>query len=214
MQPEPHVTAAWDMADMTYNQGVHGAQDTANALVRAGVAFDVVTEDWHSPAFGERIGRWARAAATVTAWRRLKVAQVGYAMDDMGDIRFDEGALLRSLGPGVSVIAPGELYRATLAVSAGGVDEVRAFEDERFDVDPRLSDAERDDHVRMQVALERLLEAARVRRVLDALRRDRRGRALRAPPVRRGLEPDGEGVRLRRRGRHAHRRPRPRRATS
>ena len=37
VQPEPHVTAEWDMADMTYNQGVHGAQDTANAMVRAGV---------------------------------------------------------------------------------------------------------------------------------------------------------------------------------
>jgi L-arabinose isomerase len=36
IQPEPNVTPAWDMADMTYNQGVHGAQDTANAMVRAG----------------------------------------------------------------------------------------------------------------------------------------------------------------------------------
>ncbi len=36
IQPEPSVTPAWDMADMTYNQGVHGAQDTANAMVRAG----------------------------------------------------------------------------------------------------------------------------------------------------------------------------------
>ena len=36
VQPEPQVTAEWDMADMTYNQGVHGAQDTANAMVRAG----------------------------------------------------------------------------------------------------------------------------------------------------------------------------------
>ena len=34
IQPEPNVTPAWDMADMTYNQGVHGAQDTANAMVR------------------------------------------------------------------------------------------------------------------------------------------------------------------------------------
>ena len=58
VQPEPQVTAAWDMADMTYNQGVHGAQDTANAMVRAGVTFDVVTEDWHSEAF-----RDARSAA-------------------------------------------------------------------------------------------------------------------------------------------------------
>ena len=36
IQPEPSVTPAWDMADMTYNQGVHGAQDTANAMVRPG----------------------------------------------------------------------------------------------------------------------------------------------------------------------------------
>jgi L-arabinose isomerase len=157
IQPEPEVTAAWDMADMTYNQGVHGAQDTANAMVRAGVAFDVVSEDWHADAFRERIGRWARAAAAVTAWRRLKVAQVGYGMDDMGDIRFDEGALLRSLGPAVTVIAPGDLYRATVAVTPDEVAEVIAFEDERFEIDPRLSDTEREDHVRMQVALERLL---------------------------------------------------------
>ena len=54
VQPEPQVTAEWDMADMTYNQGVHGAQDTANAMVRAGVTFDVVTEDWHSDAFRDR----------------------------------------------------------------------------------------------------------------------------------------------------------------
>ena len=38
IQPEPERDAAWDMADMTYNQGVHGAQDTANAMVRAGRA--------------------------------------------------------------------------------------------------------------------------------------------------------------------------------
>src|SRR5829696_1843786 len=114
VQPEPEVTAEWDMADMTYNQGVHGAQDTANAMVRAGIPFDVVSEDWHTAAFRERIGRWARAAAAVTAWRGLRVAQVGYAMDDMGDIRFDEGSLLRSLGPSVTVIAPGDLYRATV----------------------------------------------------------------------------------------------------
>jgi L-arabinose isomerase len=158
IQPDPHVTAEWDMADMTYNQGIHGAQDTANAMVRAGVAFDVVSEDWHSEAFRDRVGRWARAAAAVTAWRRLKVAQFGYAMNDMGDIRFDEGALLRALGPNISVIAPGELYRATVGVTPAEIAEVIAFEDERFDIDPRLSDTEREDHVRMQVAIERLLE--------------------------------------------------------
>src|ERR1035438_4202626 len=41
IQPEPNVTPAWNMDDMTYNQGVHGAQDTANAMVRAGRRFTV-----------------------------------------------------------------------------------------------------------------------------------------------------------------------------
>ncbi|HLI41810.1 MAG TPA: arabinose isomerase, partial [Streptosporangiaceae bacterium] len=71
IQPEPAVTPAWDMADMTYNQGVHGAQDTANAMVRAGRRFAVLTDDWKSARFRDDVARWARAAAAVTAWKRL-----------------------------------------------------------------------------------------------------------------------------------------------
>src|SRR5580704_515069 len=63
IQPEPAVTPAWDMADMTYNQGVHGAQDTANAMVRAGKRFAVLTDEWRGATFREDVGRWARAAA-------------------------------------------------------------------------------------------------------------------------------------------------------
>ena len=37
---------------------------------------------------------------------------------------------------------------------------VIADEDARFEIDPRLSRAEREDHVRMQLAIERVLEAA------------------------------------------------------
>src|SRR6201981_3484014 len=112
IQPEPSVTPAWDMADMTYNQGVHGAQDTANAMVRAGRRFAVLTDDWRSERFRADVGRWARAAAAVTAWKSLKVAIFGYAMNDMGDIRVDESALIRSLGPEILAVAPGDLYRA------------------------------------------------------------------------------------------------------
>ena len=75
IQPVPAVTAAWDMGDLTYNQGIHGAQDTANAMVRAGRAFTVVTEDWNADGFRDAVGRWARAAAAITRWRSLKVAR-------------------------------------------------------------------------------------------------------------------------------------------
>src|SRR5712691_5422856 len=111
IQPELNVTPAWDMADMTYNQGVHGAQDTANAMVRAGRRFAVLTDDWRSATFREDVGRWARAAAAATAWKRLKVAIFGYAMNEMGDIRVDESALVRTLGPAIIAVAQGDLYR-------------------------------------------------------------------------------------------------------
>ena len=83
-QPEANVTGAWDMADLTYNQGIHGAQDTANVMVRAGRPFHVVTDDWRAPSFPAAIGAWAHAAAAVTRWRSLKVAIFGGTMNGMG----------------------------------------------------------------------------------------------------------------------------------
>jgi L-arabinose isomerase len=157
IQPEPSVTPAWDMADMTYNQGVHGAQDTANAMVRAGRRFSVLTDDWKSDSFRADVGRWARAAAAVTMWKSLKVAIFGYAMNDMGDIRVDESALIRSLGPEILAVAQGDLYRGMLEVTDDQVGEVMAFEDATFEIDPRLSAGERADHARMQVAIEHIL---------------------------------------------------------
>jgi L-arabinose isomerase len=159
VQPEGEVTAAWDMADLTYNQGIHGAQDTANAMVRAGRPFHVVTEDWRAPAFAGAIGAWARAAAAARRWRDLRVAVFGYAMNGMGDIQVDVHTLLRTLGPQVDAIAPGELHRAAVAVGAAEVRALIEDEDARFDVDPRLDDAEREDHARMQLGLERVLRA-------------------------------------------------------
>jgi len=157
IQPESAVTPAWDMGDLTYNQGIHGAQDTANAMVRAGRPFAVVTGDWRSEEFRDALGRWARAAAAVTRWRELKVAVIGYAMNGMGDIRVDEHALLRALGPQVDAIAPGALQRAAAAVSDDEVAALLAAEDAQFEVDPRLEHGERAEHARLQLGAERLL---------------------------------------------------------
>src|SRR5215831_11648425 len=111
IQPQPDVTPQWDMADMTYNQGVHGAQDTANAMVRSGTPFHVMTDDWRSDAFKNEFAVWANAAKAVSGWRRLRVAIFGYAMNGMGDIRVDENALHRALGPEIVAVAQGDLYR-------------------------------------------------------------------------------------------------------
>jgi len=157
VQPVPAVTAEWDMADLTYNQGIHGAQDTANAMVRAGRSFHVVTDDWRTESFRDEVGRWARAAAAVTAWRSLKVAVFGYAMNGMGDIRVDQHALQRTLGPQIDSLAPGALHRSATSAAADAVERVIADEDAAFDIDPRLGRDEREDHARMQVGIEAIL---------------------------------------------------------
>jgi L-arabinose isomerase len=157
IQPEPSVTPAWDMADMTYNQGIHGAQDTANAMVRADRPFYVITDDWKSDSFRDAVDRWARAARAVTAWRSLKVGVFGYAMNDMGDIRVDENALLRALGPEISFVAPGDLIRGMASVAEPSVTELMEWEDGRFEIDSGLSKEEREDHARMQLAIQAIL---------------------------------------------------------
>jgi L-arabinose isomerase len=157
VQPVAEVTATWDMSDLTYNQGIHGAQDTANAMVRADRPFEVITDDWQSPAFRTAFGRWAHAAAAVTRWRALKVAVFGYPMNAMGDIRVDVHTLLRTLGPQVDSLATGDLHAAAEAVDVDAVARLLEQEDQRFEIDPRLSPEERDDHARMQLGLEQIL---------------------------------------------------------
>jgi L-arabinose isomerase len=86
------------------------------------------------------------------------VAIFGYAMNDMGDIRVDESALIRSLGPEILAVAQGDLYRGMLQVTRAQLDEVIAFEDEHFEIDPALSEEERADHARMLVAIKHILD--------------------------------------------------------
>src|SRR5436309_4781136 len=78
-------------------------------------------------------------------------------MNDMGDIRVDESALIRGLGQQIRAVAPGEVYRGMQAATDAQVADVIAFEDATFEIDPALSAAEREDHARMQVAIRAML---------------------------------------------------------
>jgi L-arabinose isomerase len=158
IQPERSITAAWDMADLTYNQGIHGAQDQANALVRIGAPFSVITEDWSSPAFLAAFEDWARAAQTVTALRSARVALFGYAMNGMGDILYDPPALQRAIGPVVVNESLGELHARMEEVGEAEVDALLARHGERFAVDPGLPRERLAYAARMEIALRGLLD--------------------------------------------------------
>jgi L-arabinose isomerase len=158
IQPEAGVTAEWDMADLTYNQGIHGAQDQANALVRAGIPFSVITGDWRSPEFARSFEDWARAAQATSALRRTRLALLGYPMNGMGDILYDAPAVLRRLGPMVVGEDLGELVARIDAVADAEIESVLARHAEVFEVSPDLPPERHAYAARLEVAIRGLLE--------------------------------------------------------
>jgi L-arabinose isomerase len=158
IQPERSVTASWNMDDLTYNQGIHGAQDQANALVRIGAPFSVITGDWRSERFASAFADWARAAQTITALKRAKIALLGYPMNGMGDIRYDPPALLRRLGITVVSEDLGPVVSRLEAVSDEDVSALVARHADAFDVADDLPRERHEYAARFELALRALLE--------------------------------------------------------
>ena len=158
IQPERSVTAEWDMASLTYNQGIHGAQDQANALVRAAIPFSVITGDWRSERFTQEFADWARAAHTVTGLRSTRIALLGYPMNGMGDILYDPPALLRRVGPTIVSEDLGGLASRVRAVSDNEVDALVSEHRERFAVAPDLPRHRHGYAARLELAIRAMLE--------------------------------------------------------
>jgi L-arabinose isomerase len=158
IQPERTITAGWDMNSLTYNQGIHGAQDQANALVRAEIPFSVITGDWRSEGFERAFADWARAAQAITALRRARIALLGYPMNGMGDIRYDPEAMLRRLGPTVVNEDLGTLVGRVDAVTPAAVEALVAEHKRRFVVDAALSGEPHEYAARLEIAIRAMLE--------------------------------------------------------
>jgi L-arabinose isomerase len=158
IQPERTITDAWTMDDLTYNQGIHGAQDQANALLRAGVPCSVITADWRSERFGDAFADWARAAQAITRLRSSRVALLGYPMNGMGDILYDPPAMLRRIGPTIVSEDLGGLYARLQDVTEGAIDALLAEHAERFEVSPELPRERHAYAARLEIAIRQMLE--------------------------------------------------------
>ncbi len=159
VQPERQVTGSWDMADLTYNQGIHGAQDQSNLFLRSGLAYSVITGDWKSEDFRTDFGAWARAAMTASEMKAVKIALFGYPMNGMGDVLYDAPALARRLGPVIVNENLGDVHRLMAKVPSARVAEVVARHREVFEVSPALGAEPHEYAVRFELAIESVLEA-------------------------------------------------------
>lgn len=157
VQPERSITKAWDMDDLTYNQGVHGAQDLANTLVRLGIDAPIISEDWRSDRFVEFVSDWAHAAKAERSLRDMHIAQFGQ-MPGMGDIETDDTAFMRTLGLQVDQLSMGLVEERMHAVSDESVTASVAADERRFEIDDDLSEEQHRYASRFEVAIQDLLD--------------------------------------------------------
>ncbi|MEX0720237.1 MAG: L-fucose/L-arabinose isomerase family protein [Balneolaceae bacterium] len=158
IQPVPEVTTDWNMDDLTYNQGIHGAQDMANAIIRTvGDNFEVISADWKSDEFREYVEDWARAAQTAQALKRMKIAGIG-KMHGMGDTLTDEAAFTRIIGPEVNREYMGQIHRDMESITEAEIEKQMAVERERFEVDEDMPDKNFRYAVRMYLGFKKFLE--------------------------------------------------------
>ncbi|MCK9288360.1 MAG: L-fucose/L-arabinose isomerase family protein [Sphaerochaetaceae bacterium] len=156
IQPLPVVTPDWDWARLTTNQGIHGAQDTANMLYHAGVEPAIITEDWKSPAFKEFFADWAKAAQAYQALKKMRLAVFG-RMKGMGDIVGNDEKFFRMIGPEVFFEGIGDIYKLMKEVTDKQIADSIAEDHKNFQVDPKLTLARHQYAARMQLAFERFL---------------------------------------------------------
>lgn len=157
IQPLPEVTADWNMDDLTYNQGIHGAQDMANAIIRTvGERFEVISADWKSNEFKEFVGDWSRAARAASELKKMRIASIG-KMHGMGDTLSDEAAFTRIIGPEVNREYIGEVYRKMESVTDEEIDEQVKIARENFAVDEDMPEENFRYAVRMYLGFKKFL---------------------------------------------------------
>ncbi|MFW5693828.1 MAG: L-fucose/L-arabinose isomerase family protein [Alkalispirochaeta sp.] len=156
IQPEPEVGTDWDMADLTYNQGIHGAQDTGNALMWSGSSYSVWSGNWRDVSFRTRVSEWATVVRVVSDLPKIRISQVGQ-MIAMGDIQANPAELLRTFGIQIDQTGIGLIYHEMESVTEQEVDAVIAENRAAFEIDPQIPEDRHRYAARFQIGIKKFL---------------------------------------------------------
>jgi L-arabinose isomerase len=143
--------------DTTRNHGMHGVQDLANVLLRAGRQFHLVTGHYQEPRALSEVRAWCDAARVAADMRGLKIGLVGYPMQGMGDFGLDETAFLAQVGVQVHHLPMRMLADLARGADASVIGKEMAADRERFEFDPAITKQEHEASARLEWALRELL---------------------------------------------------------
>lgn len=157
VQPDQEVLDDWEELDLTVNQGIHGAQDNANAILRMGVSCEFFAGNRHEKRFVTFVENFGKACYARTRLKNMRTG-VFSRMCGMGDVLTDEIALLSKIGPEACHDTIGSVYARMQAVTEEEVSAQIALDQERFEVDTKLSRASHGIAVRQYLGFRRYLE--------------------------------------------------------
>jgi L-arabinose isomerase len=153
------------VAAMIDNHGVHGTQDLANVLMRAGVRFHYVTSPANDPQGLEELGEFFAAAAAVRRLRSARIGMLGYPFPGMGDFAVDTTHLTATLGCSWTNLTVEDYIKRSAAACAADVAKLVAEYRHSYDVATDVTAADLVATARVELALRGMVEDPR----LDAL---------------------------------------------
>lgn len=160
VQPDQEVKDDWEELDLTVNQGIHGAQDNSNAIVRSGIKCQYFVGNRLEPRFVDFVEDFAKAAATRNFLRNLRTAIIG-RMSGMGDILTDDMAFHRKIGPEPCHETIGSVYKFMEQVTDIEIEVSIKRDHEIFEVDTKLSHESHAYATRMYLGFREYLESNR-----------------------------------------------------
>ena len=157
IQPDETVGDDFEEWELTVNQGIHGAQDNANALMRAGIPCACYAGSRHDGALKAFVADFAAAARAVRRMKTMRIGVIG-KLAGMGDVVTDDMAFFRKLGPEFIYDSIGTVTKCVERVTDEEIAARLLQEREIFDVDPGMPPERHAYAVRLYLGLKRYLE--------------------------------------------------------
>lgn len=151
------ITAETQSSETTKNHGMHGVQDLANVLLRAGREFQIVTGHYQDEGTLAQVKAWCDAARVARAMGQVRIGLIGYPMEGMGDFGLDETAFLSQLGVEVRHIAPKVLAERAKAAPADEIARQMAADRESFEFQQGITEEQHEASSRLEWAVREVL---------------------------------------------------------
>ena len=151
------VDSAFSLARMMDNHGVHGTQDLANVLLRAGVPFHYLTSQPGEISGARELADFFAASAAVQRLRQARLGLMGYPFPGMGDFAVDTSHLLSSLGCSWTNLTIADYIARSAAATPASVSALTEIYRATYAPGPEVTDHDLECTARAEVALRGLV---------------------------------------------------------